>query len=79
MSEITKKSQIKNLSRSKLVGLVKNDMGYTDDDFDFKTLTKPELIEIAIDHMGPDLKAKGGISNGRAIMKKRGGTFKGTF
>tara|TARA_R100000353_G_scaffold82361_1_gene61775 strand:- start:123 stop:326 length:204 start_codon:yes stop_codon:yes gene_type:complete len=27
----------------------------------------------------PDYKVKGGISNGRAIMKKRGGTFKGTF
>ena len=79
MAEITRKKQVRNLSRKRLVELVKNDMGYTDDDFDFKTLTKPELIEIAFEHMGPDLKATGGISNGRAIMKKRGGTFKGTF
>ena len=41
------------------------------------------LLEIALDNYDMDVystnKAKGGMSNGRAIMKKRGGTFKGVF
>jgi len=41
------------------------------------------LLEIAMDAYDMDAystnKAKGGLTNGRAVMKARGGTFKGTF
>jgi len=49
------------LSRKRLVGLVKNDMGYTDDDFDFKTISKDELVDIVKNHMGKDMY-QGGLA-----------------
>ena len=52
------------LSRKRLVSLVKNDMGYTDDDFDFKSITKDELIEIVKNTMGSDMN-KGGVVKSR--------------
>ena len=52
------------LSKKRLVGLVKNDMGYTDDDFDFKSITKEELIEIVKNTMGSDMN-KGGVVKSR--------------
>ena len=63
--------RLSKFSRKKLLGLVKDDMGYTDDDFDFGSIRKPELIEIALKHMGPDSipsnYSKGGTATKKAI------------
>jgi hypothetical protein len=68
--------RLSKFSRKKLLGLVKDDMGYTDDDFDFGSITKPELIEIALNHMGsdsiPSKYSKGGLTTNHTDYRKSG-------
>ena len=49
------RQNINSFSKRKLLSLVRNDMGYTDDDFDFKNITKDELLEIVGNTMGKEL------------------------
>ena len=68
--------RLSKFSRNKLLSLVKNDMGYTNDDFDFGSITKPELIEIALNHMGsdsiPSKYSRGGLTSKHTDLRKTG-------
>ena len=68
--------RLSKFSRNKLLSLVKNDMGYTNDDFDFGSITKPELLEIALTHMGSDsIPSKysiGGLTTNHTDHRKSG-------
>jgi|11_taG_2_1085331.scaffolds.fasta_scaffold43086_3 hypothetical protein len=69
----TPPKSFKALSRKKLVSLVRDDMGYSDDDFDFKNITKGELLEIVDNHFGGDYN-KGGMTKmnkGMKALKKK--------
>ena len=65
MADNTKynRQSINALSKRKLLSLVRDDMGYTSDDFDFKNITKEELLEIVGNTMGRELDFnKGGLA-----------------
>ena len=67
----TPPKSFKALSRKKLVSLVRDDMGYSDDDFNFKNITKDELLEIVDNHFGGDYN-KGGMAK-KPMKMNRGG------
>ena len=65
MADNTKNNRqsINALSKRKLISLVRDDMGYTSDDFDFKNISRDELLEIVGNTMGSELDFnKGGLA-----------------
>ncbi len=62
------RQNINSFSKRKLLSLVRNDMGYTDDDFDFKNITKDELLEIVGNTMGSELDFdRGGLATKKYV------------
>jgi hypothetical protein len=68
MADNTKNNRqsINSLSKRKLISLVRDDMGYTSDDFDFKNISRDELLEIVGNTMGSELD----FNKGGAVIKK---------
>lgn len=75
----TPPKSFKALSRKKLVSLVRDDMGYDDDDFNFRDITKDELLEIVENHFGGDYNKGGMVKKKKtpAVAKKKGYNYGG--
>ena len=64
-SEASFRKGYKKASLKTLKDVIRNDMGYSAGDFNFKNMDKVEAIEIIENHMGFDTKSEGGLAKSR--------------